>query len=151
MSDFGHVPESAVTIPESFLTRWISSQFQDITLLFFFSGRRRYADQEDFNAEIKEILRLKHQAELSNQQIARTCGVSKWVVNKYLHLAVAKGVTWDSASEADEAEIEQLLFPTEPKPTRLIEPDFFKIHQSLKKKGAHSSSCGPSKQPFMAC
>ena len=31
--------------------------------------------------------------------------------------------------------MEQLLFPTKPKPTSLVEPDFFDIHQSLKHKG----------------
>ena len=31
--------------------------------------------------------------------------------------------------------MEKLLFPTKPKPTSLVEPDFFDIHQSLKHKG----------------
>ena len=46
--------------------------------------------------KIKEILRLKHQVKLSNPKIALACGVSKGVVNKYLNLAEAKGVIWQS-------------------------------------------------------
>ena len=44
--------------------------------------------------KIMDILRLKHEAKLSNEKIARACGVSKGVVCKYLHLVEARGIRW---------------------------------------------------------
>ena len=82
-----------------------------------------------------DILRLKHEAKLSNEKIARACGVSKGVVYKYLQLAKARGVGWPLPGSADEAQIERLLFPAVQKPSRFVEPDYFRIHQELKRKG----------------
>ena len=53
-----------------------------------------------------EILRLKHEAQLSNQRIAAACGLSKGVVHKYLALAKAKGVLWPLTPEMDEQKLE---------------------------------------------
>ncbi len=85
--------------------------------------------------QIKEILRLKYEANLSHNKIARVCELSKGVVGKYLKLASAKGLTWQTVSELEEAELEQLLFPSAAKPTRVVMPDFFSVHQELKHKG----------------
>ena len=85
--------------------------------------------------KIMDILRLKHEAKLSNEKIARACGLSKGVVCKYLHLAEARGVGWPPPKGADEAQIERLLFPAVQPPSRFVEPDCFTIHQELKRKG----------------
>jgi len=85
--------------------------------------------------KIMDILRLKHEAKLSNEKIARACGVSKGVVCKYLHLAEARGVGWPLPEGADEAQIERLLFPAVQPPSRFVEPHCFTIHQELKRKG----------------
>ena len=42
--------------------------------------------------KIIEVLRLKHEANLSHEKIARACQLSKDVVSKYLSLAQAKGL-----------------------------------------------------------
>ena len=44
--------------------------------------------------QIIEVLRLKYEAGLSHERIARACGLSKGVVSKYLSLAQVQGVTW---------------------------------------------------------
>ena len=44
--------------------------------------------------KIQEVLRLRHDAGMSHAQIARACGLSKGVVNKYLKLANDKNIGW---------------------------------------------------------
>jgi transposase len=85
--------------------------------------------------QITEILRLKFEAKLSNEKVARACGVSKGVVCKYLQLAAARGVTWPLPEGTDEAQLERLLFPATQKPSRFARPDYFQVHQELKRKG----------------
>ena len=82
-----------------------------------------------------EIMRLKYEAKLSNEKVARACGVSKGVVCKYLHLATARGITWPLPEGSDEAQLERLLFPAVQKPERFAKPDYFQAHQALKHKG----------------
>lgn len=84
---------------------------------------------------IIDILRLKYEAKLSNEKIARACGVSKGVVCKYLQLAGARGLIWPLPEGTDEAQLERLLFPANQKPSRFVQPDYFKVHQALKHKG----------------
>ncbi|MDO8864178.1 hypothetical protein Q6D67_21075 [Haliea sp. E1-2-M8] len=85
--------------------------------------------------QITEILRLKYEAKLSNEKVARASGVSKGVVCKYLHLAAARCVTWPLPEGTDEARLEALLFPATAKPSRFAQPDYFEVHQELKRKG----------------
>ena len=82
-----------------------------------------------------EIMRLKYEAKLSNEKVARACGVSKGVVCKYLHLAAARGIAWPLPEGSDEAQLERLLFPAIRKPARFAPPDYFQVHQELKRKG----------------
>jgi transposase len=84
---------------------------------------------------ITEILRLKFEAKLSNEKVARACGVSKGVVSKYLQLAATQGVGWPLPEGTDEAQLERLLFPVAVKPSRFVQPDYFQVHQELKRKG----------------
>ncbi len=85
--------------------------------------------------KIIEVLRLKYEAKLSHEKIARACQLSKGAVSKYVSLAKAKGVTWPLAEDVDEVALEALLFPTREKPERFAQPDCFQIHQELKRKG----------------
>ena len=85
--------------------------------------------------KIIEVLRLKHEATLSHEKIARACGLSKGVVSKYLSLAQTRGLGWPLPEGTDEAALEALLFPARTKPARFVEPDYFQIHQELKRKG----------------
>ena len=85
--------------------------------------------------QIITIMRLKYEAKLSNEKVARACGVSKGVVSKYLHLAAARGLAWPLPEDTDEAQLERLLFPATQKPSRFAKPDYFQVHQELKRKG----------------
>ena len=85
--------------------------------------------------KIIEVLRLKHEANLSHEKISRSCQLSKGVVSKYLSLAQAKGLGWPLPEDTDEAALEALLFPAKAKPDRFVEPDYFQVHQELKRKG----------------
>ena len=44
--------------------------------------------------KFKNVLRLKHEAGLSQRQIARALNLSLGVVNKYLNAAEAAGIGW---------------------------------------------------------
>ncbi len=88
-----------------------------------------------FMRQIIEVLRLKYEAGLSHERIARACGLSKGVVGKYVSLATAQGITWPLPEGTDEARLEAQLFPAKTPPSRFAEPDYFQIHQELKTKG----------------
>lgn len=85
--------------------------------------------------QIIEVLRLKYEAGLSHERIARACGLSKGVVGKYVSLAQAHDVTWPLPEDVDEVRLEALLFPAKTPPARFAEPDYFQVHQELKTKG----------------
>lgn len=85
--------------------------------------------------QIIEVLRLKYESNLSHERIARACGISKGVVGKYISLAAAQNVTWPLPDGMDEARLAALLFPERTPGTRFAEPDYFEIHQELKRKG----------------
>lgn len=84
---------------------------------------------------IIEVLRLKYGAKLSHRQIAAACGVSKGVVGKLVSLAEAKGVSWPLPEGIDEVTLERWFYPTREAPAQFIDPDWFEVHQQLKKKG----------------
>jgi len=88
-------------------------------------------------SKITEVLRLKYSAGLSHAQIARAVGLSKGAVGKYVSLATAAGVAaWPPPEGADEATLERRLFPASTgTPSRFVEPDWFEVHQELKRKG----------------
>ncbi len=85
--------------------------------------------------KIIEVLRLKYEAQLSHEKIARACQLSKGAVSKYVSLARVKGITWPLPEGVDEVALEALLFPAREKPERFVQPDCFQIHQELKRKG----------------
>ena len=85
--------------------------------------------------KVIEVLRLKYEANLSHEKIARACGLSKGAVSKYVSLVAARGIDWPLPDDIDETRLNALLFPVKAKQCRFIEPDYFHIHQELKRKG----------------
>jgi transposase len=85
--------------------------------------------------QIKEVLRLHHEAKLAYSQIALACGLSKGVISKYLSLAKAQGIGWPLPEGMDEAQLESRLLAPRKRSGRFVEPDFPAIHQELKRKG----------------
>ena len=82
----------------------------------------------------KEVLRLRFELGLSQDQIARSCSISQGAVCKYLKRAQAAGVTWPLPEGWDEARLEEALYG--PCPRRVYEtqrstPDFASLHQEL--------------------
>lgn len=86
--------------------------------------------------KITEVLRLRHEAQLSLNKIARACNLSKGVVSKYVSLAQSRGISWPLADDIDEVRLEALMFPVKASPQqRFVQPDYFQVHQELKAKG----------------
>jgi transposase len=86
--------------------------------------------------QIKDILRLKHDAGLSLREIARSLNLSVGVVSKYLQLAAAAGIGWPPPAELDEDALARKLQP--PPPANLFTtplPDFAELYQELRRKG----------------
>lgn len=85
--------------------------------------------------KIIEVLRLKYVGGLSHAQIGQVCGISKGAVTKYVSLAAGHGLTWPLPTELNEAQLEGLLFHPVAKRESFAEPDYFSLHQALKRKG----------------
>lgn len=89
--------------------------------------------------KIKEVLRLKFAAGLSNRQIAASCGASHSTVGQYLRRAEEAGIGWPLPEEISETELEQRLAgqpqrSTDNAPPRVM-PDWAEVHQQMKRKG----------------
>ena len=86
--------------------------------------------------KIKEVIRLKFEADLSHERIAAATGISKGAVTKYLQRAREAQLGWPLPAAMDDAKLEALLFPRAPPLiTCHAEPDFAHLHQELKRKG----------------
>jgi transposase len=87
--------------------------------------------------KIKEILRLKYEAKLSNRAIAGACKVSNSTVGEYLRRAREAGISW-LLVEIGEEELYAKLFPEKmiysPESKRPM-PNWQKVHQEKKRKG----------------
>lgn len=62
--------------------------------------------------KIKEILRLRYDLGLRQDQIARSCNIGQATVHRYLERFAATGLGWPPATDCDEARLEKLLFAT---------------------------------------
>ena len=86
--------------------------------------------------KIKEILRLKYEAELSNRAIAAACKVSNSTVGEYLKRAEAAGISWP-LGEIGEEGLYQKLFPEKVVVTerKYPLPDWEEVQKEKRKKG----------------
>jgi transposase len=85
--------------------------------------------------KIKEILRLKYEAQLSNRAISGACKVSNSTVGEYLKRADAAGISWP-LGEIDEEELFQKLFPEKAVSERKYPvPDWKEVQKEKKQKG----------------
>ena len=88
---------------------------------------------------VKDILRLKHQNQLSVREIAGSCGLPASTVGDYLQRAQAAGLTWPlpdgiSDSELMERLIKSVTIATESSPAKWL-PDWPALHAQLRRKG----------------
>ena len=73
-------------------------------------------------SKIKEMLRLRFGARLSERKIARSCNVSRTTVSEYLSRASEAGLTWPEAAELSEEELHARLFPQAAPPVAQSRP-----------------------------
>jgi transposase len=88
--------------------------------------------------QIREILRLALQAQLSGNQIHRSTGISRGTVQEYLRRAELQKLTWEAVQELDDTSLEASLYPAPtPHVTRQAELDFEYLHKELKRPGVN--------------
>lgn len=61
--------------------------------------------------KFKEVLRLTHCLGLTHRQVARSLGLSKTTVSKYLDLAASARLSWPLPDGISDGELTRLLFP----------------------------------------
>ncbi len=84
-----------------------------------------------------EILRL-HSMNLSQTNIAVSCGASKKTVNKVLKAAKENGISWPLDDSMTDAVLDKKLFPDAPKVSTTKQmPDFDYIRRELLKSGVN--------------
>lgn len=94
----------------------------------------------------REIIRLAS-LNLSQTNIALSCGVSRKTVNKVLKAAKEKGVSWPLDQNQTDTVIEQLLFPKETmqqSQSNKRMPDYAHIRKELLRNGVNKNSSGQS-------
>ena len=88
---------------------------------------------------VKDILRLKHQNQLSVREIAGSCGLPASTVGDYLQRAEAAGLAWPLPEGISDAELtERLLQPANSPPSSDPAkplPDWHAVHEQLRRKG----------------
>lgn len=86
--------------------------------------------------DIREVLRLTHQAGLSERQIAASLRIAPSTVHRYLDRSKQAELTWPLPEELDDAALERVLFPPSPPSTvPRTPPDFGWVHRELRRKG----------------
>ena len=87
--------------------------------------------------KIKDILRLRHEAGMSNRGIAQALGIGYGTVVEYLCRAQRANLCWPLPADLNERDLGCLLFPSQPRAgqRRFTDPDFPAIHQELRRKG----------------
>ncbi len=84
---------------------------------------------------IKDVIRMKWEGQHSHEQIAASLRISKGVVAKYLALAAAAGLHWQTVRAWDERQLLARLLPREAASTPVVVPDWGRIHLELGRKG----------------
>ena len=85
--------------------------------------------------KLKEILRLRHECNLSARQISRALNISHTVVNTYLSKAKVCDKNYDELKDLSYNEIISNLFPSLEKKYKFNPPNFAYIHKELRRKG----------------
>lgn len=85
--------------------------------------------------KIREVLRLKAEARLSDRQIAAVIGSARSTVQECLRRARSAGIGWPLPADWDEPALLARLYPQMPPVPRYPPPDFPTIHAELAHKG----------------
>jgi len=76
--------------------------------------RNRMSQRALSMGKIKEVLRLRYDLGLLQNEIARSCSISQSSVNRYLERASAAGLSWPLPQDCDDRRLNELLFPAAP-------------------------------------
>ena len=85
--------------------------------------------------KVREVLRLRFDLGLRQDQIARSCSIAQATVHRYLERATAAGLTWPLPEDYDDQRLNELLFPAHPvcPPHQLrAAVDFAEVQRQLK-------------------
>ena len=85
---------------------------------------------------LRELLRLRHSAGLSQHVIARSLGLAQGTISKYLGRARQAGLAWPLPPELDDDDrLEAHLFPPPPDlpPELRPKPDWAEVHRELRR------------------
>ena len=87
--------------------------------------------------QVREVLRLKHVAGLSERRIAASLRISRFAVAEYLRRASVVGITWPVPVELSDAALEGQLFsqPVISREPLRPQPDWPRIHAELRRPG----------------
>ena len=87
--------------------------------------------------KIRDVLRMKLAADMSERAIARSLSLSNGAVNGYLKRARVAGLNWPLPVDLDDAGLEQLLFPPAPSPAGPARPvpDWAHVEKELRRRG----------------
>jgi transposase len=84
--------------------------------------------------KIREILRLKF-AGFSPRQIAASLGHALSTIQEYLRRAAQASLSWPLPQDLDDARLEALLYPKQPRAIEIPAPDFAQIQRELSRPG----------------
>jgi transposase len=87
--------------------------------------------------QVREVLRLKYAASISERRIAASLGISRTTVAEYLRRAAVVGITWPIPDELDDAALERRLFtpPFAVQESPRPQPDWARLHAELRRPG----------------
>ena len=86
--------------------------------------------------QIKEVLRQCYELNLSSIIISRSTGIPRSTVRDYIGRFKASQLNWPLPDEMDDDVLNELLFPVKKESKKdLLEPNWEKVHQELKRKG----------------
>ena len=85
--------------------------------------------------KIREVIRMRYSLGAGIRQIAAACNIGRTTVSEYLERAEAAKLSWPSAGELPDEELQKMLFPPDRvKQTRPL-PDWNEVRQELSRKG----------------
>lgn len=85
--------------------------------------------------KIREVLRLKFAARLSDRQIALSVDTARSTVRECLQRAQAAGISWPLPEGVSDAQLEAQLYPVKPAVSALALPDFAHVHREMQRAG----------------
>jgi transposase len=85
--------------------------------------------------KIREVLRLKAEARLSDREIAAAIGSARSTVQECLRRARTAGIGWPLPVDCNDEDLVARLYPRAAAPVRYPTPDFAAVHTELARKG----------------